>query len=178
MDKCEQLINMGRNIRYVTTIVVFYLLGKKNKYLILPIVLTVLDSLDTLPLLVYNQIKCTHLFYYQVNDKICDSISYLLLFLFFKLDNLVFFFALYRIIGVILFRITKDSRWLILFFDFVKECLLYLFIFGKKDSYIFIFILFKIGVEYYFHTILNKNNYKEKKKKRIKTKTQGYDTLY
>lgn len=90
----------------------------------------------------------------------CDSISYLLLFLFFKLNNILLFFIIYRIIGVILFLITKDSRCFIIFFDFVKEYLLYLFIFGNNNLYLPIFILCKICFEYYYHIIHNKNNYK------------------
>lgn len=171
MMNCNNLIANGIIVRYIATIVSFYFISLNitNKfihnyfYLILPILLTLLDLLDGIFAKIdeiKNGInKCTKKFYYQYNDKICDSISYLLLFWFFKLDINLLFFVIYRVIGVILFVITKDSRWLILFFDFAKEYLLYLFLFRNNYSYIPIFVLFKICYEYYYHTIHNKNSY-------------------
>ena len=104
--------------------------------------------------------NCTKTFYYQYLDKICDSVSYLLLFFFFKLDNLLLYFVLYRIVGVLLFYLTKNSIWLILFFDFVKEFLLYIFIFGENYIYLPFFVNCKIAFEYYFHNVTNKSHYK------------------
>lgn len=175
--KCKNIITNGIFVRYIITIIALYYLSmnlniqfiNKNIYLILPFLLTFLDSVDnifTITILdsvdniftFFNNYKktlrnCASLYYYQYQDKICDSISYLLLFVFFKLNNGLLFFILYRIIGVILFCITKDNKWLIIFFDFVKEYLLYYFIFGNNNSYIFIFILLKINFEYYLHPV-------------------------
>jgi hypothetical protein len=169
MDICNKLVTDGINIRYITTFLSFYVVAlnitflNKYLYLLLPILLTVLDGLDSIFLLHYNYKKknngCKFEYYYQISDKICDSISYLLLFLFFKLDTILLLFVLYRIIGVVLFYFTKNSSWLILFFDFAKEYLLYLFIFGNNYMYLPVFILLKIGFEYYHHTITNPNNY-------------------
>ena len=175
MTSCHKITNMGFILRYTLTIMTFYILYKTHTqqkinnyiFLLLPILLIILDSTDSIPIEIYthNINKCTtHLFDYQINDKICDSISYLLLFLFFTFNfNILvplLFFILYRVIGVILFYFTKNSPWLILFFDFAKEFLLYIFFFGKNYMYLPFFILCKIGFEYYWHTHINKNTYK------------------
>ena len=163
---CNNLIKNGIIIRYIITFISFYMLiiNINNKvlnkyiYLILPILLTVLDSLDNIFTIFYKYNDCTRLFYYQVYDKIYDSLSYLLLYLFlhlfFSADYILLLLIFYRIIGVILFSITKNKKWLIIFFDFVKEYLLYLFIFGKNYTYIYLFIFLKIFFEYYFHIIM------------------------
>ena len=138
MSLCDKYIYNGIVFRYIITIFSFYILlfyyhNSKYLYLILPILLTVLDETDNIFTGFHksNGIMngCTKTFNYQYLDKICDSVSYLLLFLFFKFDNLLLYFILYRIIGVIFFYFTKNSKWLILFFDFAKEFLLYTFIF-------------------------------------------------
>ena len=151
-------------IRYICTFVSLYLLQKyvNKKYikLILPILLIILDGLDNKSVYckqIYK--KCTKKFYYQYMDKICDSISYLLLFVFFKFDNILLFFILYRIIGIILFYKSKNSKWFIIFFDFAKEYILYSYIFNNNCNYIILFIILKILFEYYHHTINNPNNY-------------------
>lgn len=178
MPNCYNLIKIGMLIRYTATIITFYVLWLNitnkfiSKYLliILPILLTILDEIDNISFIKFkkqntliNNISihndCTKSFTYQSNDKICDIISYLLLFVFFKLDNMLLFFVVYRLIGVIMFYVTKNSRWLILFFDFSKEYMIYLFIFGTNYLYLPMYICFKIYFEYYYHTIHNKNNY-------------------
>lgn len=168
MEICEKMIKKGMTIRYIATVVTFYLLSLntkilKYKYLILPIVLTFLDEVDNIFTIFYKYNgkynSCTKLFYYQYTDKIYDSISYLLLYAFFKLDFILLMFIFYRIIGVILFYYTKNSRWLILFFDFAKEYLIYLFVFGNNFIYLPFFVSCKICFEYYYHTMHNKNKY-------------------
>jgi hypothetical protein len=175
MKDCNKLINSGIITRYILTIIIIYILSRtiadnKYIYLILPIILTLLDEVDNIffydftKLFHYQQIEkinnsCTKSFYYQSSDKICDTVSYLLISIFFKVDYLFLFFILYRVIGVILFYITKNSKWLIIFFDFAKEYLIYLFIFGENYFYIPYFIFFKICFEYYYHTKHNLNNY-------------------
>jgi hypothetical protein len=165
MDICNKLVTDGMNIRYIATLLSFYVVAlnitfvNNYLYLLLPILLTVLDNIDGIFTLFNKHNGCKKKYQYQITDKICDSISYLLLFLFFKLDTILLLFVIYRIIGVVLFYFTKNSSWLILFFDFAKEYLLYLFIFGNNYTYLPIFILLKIGFEYYHHTITNPNNY-------------------
>jgi len=134
---------------------------KNYIYLILFLLLTLLDTIDSrvFKFLYENTKTCTKTFHYQLHDKICDSISYLALCLLFKFDGLLFFFVLYRMIGVLLFYFTKNSHWLVFYFDFVKEYLLYLFIFGTNYILLPFFILLKICFEYYFHTIHNPSLY-------------------
>jgi hypothetical protein len=139
--------------------------------------LTILDEMDLFPLnyTLFKKIdenilktrsaykNCIHTFYYQKNDKILDSftyiITYLFLALFFENDFLLLFFVVYRIFGVFMFSVTMDSSWLILFFDFIKEYLLYLFLFGKNFNFLLHFIALKILFESLFHTIHNPNHY-------------------
>lgn len=180
-EKCNKIVDYGLILRYILTVLfLLYLYLFSNKFikkyifLILPIGLIVLDLIDGLPikcesiLQYFNKqpniyINCASHFYYQHLDKICDSITYVLTFLllclYFKPDFILLFFIIYRIIGVTLFCITRDSSWLIPFFDFIKEYLLYLFIFNNY-SYMPIFIFFKICFEIYWHKIQNNLNYK------------------
>ena len=62
--------------------------------------------------------------------------------------------------GSFLFYVNRNSVWLIYFFDFVKEYLVYLYLFGKNSSVLYFLIVFKIMFEFYFHTFHNKNHYK------------------
>lgn len=177
VNECKKIIKSGMIVRYVLTILIIIYLGlskntfmKKYIYLIIPLLLEILDIVDNY-LYARGYIKqtntnynCSKQFYYQINDKICDSSSYILTFLllclYFKPDFILLFFIVYRIIGVTLFYITKDSSWLILFFDFIKEYLLYLFIFNRNYSYILVCIFLKICFEFYFHKKVNNANYK------------------
>ena len=167
MTLCAKNIRNGIIFRYIITLVLFYILSIYNNnkiimnyfYLIAPIMLTVLDEADNIFTFSCKRNQCTKTFYYQYLDKIFDSVSYLLLFLFFRLDNVVLYFILYRIVGVLLFSLTKNSMWLILFFDFVKEFLLYIFIFKNNYIYLPVFVLGKIAFEYYFHNVINKSQY-------------------
>jgi len=102
MSLCNDDIRNGMILRYILTIVSFFILlvNYDDKiihtylYLILPILLTILDETDNIFIFSHKKegdtSDCTKTFYYQYLDKICDSVSYLLLFFFFKLDNLFF----------------------------------------------------------------------------------------
>jgi hypothetical protein len=190
---CNGLIDNGMIVRYMISILVFYILiiCCKNKYiknyiyLILPIILTLLDKIDNKFILSFinngnntTHLSCAGLFNYQKSDKICDSFSYLLAYIFlaicFKVDNILLFLIIYRIIGVILFTVTKNSRWLILFFDFIKEYFIYLFIFHNNYMYIPLFILCKIIFEYYWHTTKNSNKYVSEPNNNIESNSDGY----
>ena len=135
---CNELINNEIIFRYVLTIISFTYLGiliyfdlsnnfiKKFIFLILPILLLLLDISDNFFRHTYtiilqsfgynnNYNKCDYTFYYVYLDKICDSFSYVLTFLFlsicFKTDIILLLFIIYRIIGVVLFYTTKESIW-------------------------------------------------------------------
>ena len=145
-------------IRLLITILVFYILKicntKKYILIILPVILILLDSIDS------NIIKySTNTFSYQINDKIADSISYIFMLYLLPKNTILNFFILYRIIGVILFYYTKNSQWLIIFFDFVKEYLIYLYFFKNSTLMLIVMILLKIVFEFVYHTYHNKNNY-------------------
>jgi hypothetical protein len=175
MEKCSSLINYGMLLRIVYTIISYSMLFYYYKlkvpldpkgnilYLILPVLLTGLDEVDNIWTIFYKYKDrlngCTHLFDYQYKDKIIDSLSYLYLYAYFNLGLLFLIFTVYRIIGVILFTLTKNSLWLVLFFDFSKEILLYQYFFGNNYTYLIPCVLLKIVFEYYFHTIHLDQNY-------------------
>lgn len=135
--------------------------GKGNwNYIALAIIMLILDGFDNKwPLGMKVKQKCPKTFYYQITDKINDSLTYLAAWYYFNLNNLFLFFALYRIIGVICFGFTKNAKYLIPMFDFNKEYLVYLFLFGNNINYLWFFIILKIGFEYYHHTIINNQYY-------------------
>jgi len=165
LDECKKYSNYGMILRVITTIIAFFILykfidnkfNKKYLFLILPILLTLLDLEDGLWNIMYKYEGyyggCFKTYYYKITDKIIDAISYSLLFVFFKLDMVLLFFVLYRIIGVIIFAVTRQKMSIVIFFDFVKEYLLYLFIFGKNYSYLPFFICCKILFEYVSHIV-------------------------
>lgn len=172
---CFNYVNIGIIVRIVGTIIVFYLMvkycdfdkrekqkyGKGNwKYIALAIIIFVLDGFDARwPLGLMVKPKCPKTFHYQITDKINDSLTYLAAWYYFNLDNLFLFFALFRIVGVVFFALTKNATYLITMPDFNKEYLVYLFCFGSNMNYLWFFIILKIVFEYYHHTIINKRYY-------------------
>jgi hypothetical protein len=162
-NKCIHYVNIGIIIRLFLTFVSFTILYNyksligKNIYLILPILLLLLDKCD-------NMLLCTKTFYYQINDKIVDMLSYLLLYFIIPFNPLFQILIIYRLVGVILFAFTRLSIPLIIFFDFVKEYLFYFYLFGNNNMYLPIFMVCKIIVEYILHTKINKVNYSNRDK--------------
>lgn len=172
----------GFVIRIILTLIFFIFLKKLEKipiiakylYLLLFVGLTFLDIMDISYLVNVNNIfnlpkllekSNTNNKYYQIPDKIIDILSYIILILIFYVDNNLIFLVLYRFIGVLLYYKTNDKKFLVIFFDFVKEYLLYLFVFGNNFSYLYIFVVAKIIFEYglYLRTkVKNSNNYKIK----------------
>ena len=150
-----------------------------NKYflIILAVLLYILDGVDNLPGLYYyvykpetSEAKCHYsLFlesklnnhkqgikdynrlYYEIVDKCVDTLSYILAYFVFRLNNIFLYFLLYRMIGIGVYLCTLNSRWFILFFDFMKEYLVYFFLAKNNLSYIWFFILLKISFEKYLH---------------------------
>jgi hypothetical protein len=154
-----KLINKGMISRIIITIIVFISLqlilkrGNKffNKYflLILPIVLTFLDGSDFLYMDSY--VYKSNVLYYNLIDKCIDTLSYIVAYFMFNLDNVFSYFLIYRIIGVLLYMLTLNSKWFIIFFDFMKEYLIYYYFFNNNYKYLWIFILLKIYHEIYLH---------------------------
>lgn len=170
MIDCKDAINSSMIIRIILTIISIFLLSKNtisfvnnNLYLILPIILTILDETDninTFNLKYKGKLNgCTKTFDYQIKDKYIDVFSYLYTNYIFGLDHTIYKLSIYRLIGVILFGISGLSKYLIIFFDFVKEYMLYKYIFADKYTYLPIFVIFKIIFEYYFHSTVNKKQY-------------------
>lgn len=167
--KCKKRIVIGFIIRVILTFISFVLVSKyiNSKYLllILPIILTILDGSDNISFIYYLKKigytidECTHCFTYQLMDKINDVFSYLIVYLWFNLDNYFLGFLIWRIIGVIIFGITKSSLPLIVMFDFMKEYLLYKYFFANNQTFLPIAIIAKIIFEYHFHTKVNKRHY-------------------
>ena len=100
----------------------------------------------------------TKTFEYQVLDKINDVLAYSLVYCMTGYDA-VFYLTAYRAVGVLLFALTKKSIWLIIFFDFVKEYLLYRAVLGTNYAFILPAVLAKIGFEIFLHTKVNKADY-------------------
>jgi hypothetical protein len=181
MSDCDTQVYNGTMLRYIVTILAFLVLAinmdkkyiKNNIYLLFPCLLLLLDFVDgiflnifTLNGYIHNNIasniyfKCTkQYYYYQISDKICDTISYLFTYfflrMFVKVDVMLLWFILYRIIGVALFYVTKNSIWFVVFFDFIKEYLLYTYLFSTNYVYLLFFILCKIAFEYGLHRVFN-----------------------
>jgi hypothetical protein len=164
MLACKKDIYNSIIFRYIATLAIIYAISIYNKnnkfeqkylYLLLAIILTFLDFTDGIFFFQKNS-KCTKTLYYQYLDKICDLISYCFVLFLFRINKLGYFIA-YRLIGIIMFYITQDNSWLVVFFDFIKEYLLYIFIFGKNYLYLPFFLISKIGFEYYLHKIRNKS---------------------
>jgi hypothetical protein len=153
-ESCRTIISYNFLLRTGLTILSFSLLyshiTKEYLLLILPIVLTALDFTDNL--LSHPTKKCAHTFFYQGKDKLIDLLSYIAAWKLFIPDSTLLYFILWRSIGVILFSFTRQSIWLVIFFDFVKEYMLYSYFF-TSFTYLPIAILLKIGFEYGMHTI-------------------------
>ena len=150
-----------------------------NKYflVILAVLLFILDSFDNIAFLFYryyrpnsNESTCSYeisrtskiknfydgkvnknSLYYNILDKCVDTLSYILAYFVFNLNNIFLYFLLYRMIGIGLYIYTQNTRWLILFFDFMKEYLIYFFLVKNNLSYIWIFIIIKIICEMVYH---------------------------
>jgi len=95
-----------------------------------------------------NNMKCVNTYYYDINDKMNDLLSYILVYLFFPLNNIFLIFLIYRAIGVLLFTLTKNHIWLIIMPDLVKEYLIYVYLFKSNNTYLPILILGKVLFEW------------------------------
>lgn len=168
---CKKTIAQGAVLRVVVTFIAFYFIkkwiGTNSKYLfiILPIALSILDSVDSIPNLIKSQISgsstkiCHQLFAYQSTDKVNDLISYVLAWYWFDLDPLFLVFCGLRAFGLLGFLTMKKSYPLMIFPDLMKEYLLYRFLIPKGFSWLPAVIVTKICFEIYFHTRVNPSSY-------------------
>lgn len=173
LSDCDNLTNNGFLLRILLTIISLPLINSNFKYLliIIPIVLVILDGVDNI-FIGYELIKRNHNFileggsnctktnrYYHFKDKIVDILSYIIFYIYFydKLkDKLLEFFIIYRLIGLINYIITDNKINIIIFFDFVKEYMIYKFFFNNNYILLIIFMICKMIFEYWFHTFRNK----------------------
>lgn len=102
-------------------------------YLILPFFLTYLDMIEQ-DICRIEGPYATRTFSYQVREKLGDVVSYLLIYSIVPVDRDVIAYILFRLIGVLLFGMTRNDRWLIVFPDMFKEYLLYHLIFRGEMS--------------------------------------------
>jgi hypothetical protein len=149
----------GFALRIVLTLGTFTYLPSlhldKHYYLLLPVLLTVLDFTDNV---------LTHIFtsniqylansrFYQLRDKIIDSLSYLLAWYVFNLDPIFLYVVLYRLIGVYGYYQTNNKKMFVFFPDVFKE---FLFLSGfKLDNTIYgCVVILKMVFEYFLHVYL------------------------
>jgi hypothetical protein len=168
--QCSNPINNSMLIRIALSIISLYFLSVSNNnfiirhiYLILPILLIILDLTDNIYTRSFkykgNDNGCTKTFNYQFKDKVVDVASYFYTYFLFPYDKNILYFSIYRLFGVILFYLTKSSKWLLLFFDFVKEYMVYIYLFKDNYKYLPFVVIAKIIFEYYFHSFINKREY-------------------
>jgi len=173
LKNCLQHNNNGFILRIVLTLISFEILKqyKNDKYflIILPVLLTVLDLADNAfvkyaewkksPSLIFNRTNCTTKSrYYQNVDKIIDMASYILAYLYFYdviKDTLLEYFIAFRFIGVTMFLMTSNKYYLVIFFDFVKEYMLYKYFFNNNSYVLIICMILKILFEYVMHIKMN-----------------------
>jgi len=119
--------------------------------------LLLLDTSDCLSL--FFKHKCSTNWNYQKYDKIIDLFHYFIAIFILSINGkikkeflfILIVFYLWRCIGVILFIRYKDVRFLIPFFDFIKE-LLVIYVFFKNNIYVYIIgIVLKIMFEIFLH---------------------------
>ena len=134
-------------------------LGANYLYLVLPVLLTLLDLADNVFKFDGSLAGCARGFDYQIKDKIVDLGSYLFSYAALGLDPGVLYLTIWRAVGVGLFYLTSVSAWLVLFFDFVKEYMLYRYVFGEDFRHIPLVLAVKIFFEYYLHTVHLSRNY-------------------
>ena len=173
----KKLLLLSQFVRTILTIIILNFFNFPIFIKILLIMLT--DSIDCgIPIFLFgpkNWIDCNRIIY-QKSDKICDTISYsLLLYYIIKNKNknknknkdgsiftksiyIVILLFLFRLIGVILFLIKSNRKYLFYFPNFFLEICLGIYIIEyfpilKKFKLIIftIIIIYKIILEYIFH---------------------------
>lgn len=160
-------VTRGMRLRFIVSCLVLMMTYVKQAsfgkylYVFLAILLTYVDGLDGTYM---NKEKCHKTFSYHSQDKVCDLMTYAFLYVLFPNDENVLRLILYRGLGVILFATKRDATWLIPFFDFVKEYLVYVTFFPPtlRDPKVWGLMVAKAVFENYHHRV--KYNHKGKYK--------------
>jgi hypothetical protein len=143
----------GFAVRILSTLI-FLLAIRKNTLnfnLFLPIALTALDGIDSY----YSAVTpgWQNSFAYKIRDKIADSLSYFFVFMLFPMEIEYLWLVMYRILGVLLFGVTRKVEWLIAAPDLAKEFLLYKAVYGENMSVFPAVVILKVLFELYHHTV-------------------------
>jgi hypothetical protein len=151
--ECNTYINNGMFLRATLTVFTLYLLkDKKHLFIILPIVLIILDGVDNAWTFFYKKNTCADTLNYRVKDKIVDIVTYIAAYCILDLRNpLLLFFIGARAIGVVMYTLTYNPVFLVVFTDFVKEHMLYTYVFGNNTTYLLPCVLLKMVYEYMHH---------------------------
>ncbi len=149
-------------VRVLITFVLFVVLKWPTDPYVLVLVILLLDTIG--PLHAYPDIekkkRVTQSEEYQQADKISDALTYLMLIYLVPNEPVLHFFVLYRVFGVLMYFWTQQIWPVIVFFDFVKEYILFNALFAKSEHANTIFgvsIVLKILFEVYFHTVHNRH---------------------
>jgi hypothetical protein len=97
---------------------------------------------------------------YQQADKVSDALTYLMLLYFLPNDPVLSFFVVYRALGVLVYVLTQRVWPVIVFFDFVKEYILFRALFAHEAYANVVLagsVFLKVLFELYFHTIHNRH---------------------
>jgi len=162
-----EAVYMEHFVRVVVTFVLFVVLRWPTNPYALVLAILVLDAIGSLHTLFFGKggdikekERVNKTEEYQQADKISDALTYLMLLYLLPNDPVLYFFIVYRVVGVCLYVWTQQVWPVIVFFDFVKEYIIYKHLFGKSEhanAILSVSILFKILFEIYFHTIHNKH---------------------
>lgn len=174
----KEILFLSELVRIILTIIILYALN--IPIFIKIILISICDKLDcssdsipfTGPLFTKNIDICKTLFY-QKSDKITDTICYTLLLNYIlnkgglskNYNYFIILLFLYRLVGVYLFLIKNNRKYLFYFPNFFLEICLGLMIIcyfpilkNFKEMIILIIIVFKILVEYNMHYNIKENN--------------------
>lgn len=147
--------------RLIVTIITLVCVRRYTKapgYIIIALLVGVLDQLDSLYLMrtpgYGYETRACDTYNYILRDKVADSISYALAFALFEIEPSYMLFVMWRFVGVLLYGITKQVRWIIICPDMAKEYLVYSSIYNGDMSWFSIIVGFKIVYEVLHHIIL------------------------
>lgn len=149
-------------VRVLITFVLFVMLKWPTSPYVLVLMIFLLDYIGPLYTIADRKkyVELTQSEEYQQADKVSDALTYLMLIYLIPNEPVLHFFVLYRVFGVLVYFWTQQIWPVIVFFDFVKEYILFKALFAKSEHANTIFvvsIVLKILFEVYFHTVHNRH---------------------
>ena len=154
------MIYYGAAARIIFTALTFLYITPNvtTMWLWIPIILTLLDTIDSNYLMIQSQETVEQCVMYNKTyhtlDKWVDSLSYLSVYVLFQYnDPILLGFILYRFIGVILLTVTQKRTYLFYLFDFVKEYMVIHYLFPSTPIVWILCLPMKIVFEYMFHVV-------------------------